>query len=177
VALAGIAAAACGDDPFAVRWAAQPDTVLLFSLARPELNLLSAFDFRNRARLRVEQPGATGRWDAALDTRDGQLVFLPPRVLGVESRAGIVPIDSLTFDEVVAAPADTAVYRTDVAVPIALGVTYVVRTHQTTAGFFGTLCVYYAKLEPLEVDVAAGTLRFVFDGARVCNDRGLVPTA
>lgn len=175
LAAAALAAASCGDDPFRVRWSANPDTVLLYSMARPELNLPSAFEFRNRTRWRVETPEGTGRWDLALDSRNGELVFLPPGALGVESRAGIARFEGMSFADVTEAPADTALYFTEDPVPVGLGTTYAVRTNETVGGFFGTRCVYYAKLEPLEIDVAGGTLRFVFDGARACNNRSLVP--
>jgi hypothetical protein len=35
--------------------------------------------------------------------------------------------------------------------------------------------VFFAKLEPLVLDVAGGTLEFVFDASPVCNDTRLVP--
>ncbi|MGH7481494.1 MAG: hypothetical protein ACRELV_05020, partial [Longimicrobiales bacterium] len=70
-ALAASAMLGC-DDPFDPRWppgTETPDTVELFSLARPEYQgLPSAFDFTPSARRRVvvEQPGETGNWDVAL---------------------------------------------------------------------------------------------------------------
>lgn len=165
---------ACGDDPFKIRWTIQPDTVLLYSLARPELNLLSGFSFINRTPVRIEAPNATGTWDVALDTRDGGLVLLPPGALGVESKARIAALPGAVFDEVIEAPADTLLYTADQAVQISLGTVYVVRTNQYL-GSFGTRCVNYGKLEPLAVDAVLGTLRFVFDASPVCNDRKLIP--
>ena len=173
-ALALAAVAACGDDPFAIRWDADPDTVVLFSLARPELNLVSAYNFHIRLAFRVESATATGNWDVALDTRGNELVLLPPGALGIESRAGIARVDGLSFAGVTEAPSDTAAYSRADPVPVSLGTIYVIRTHQGL-GVFGTRCVYYAKLEPLIIDVAGGTLTFVFDENPVCNDRSLVP--
>ncbi len=166
--------ASCGDDPFKIRWTLQPDTVLLYSLARPELNLLSGFSFINRIPIRIEAPNATGSWDVALDTRDGGLVLLPPGALGVESKARIVALPGAEFDEVLEAPADTALYTADGPVPLSLGTVYVVRTNQYI-GSFGTRCVNYGKMEPLVIDAAQGTLSFVFDASPVCNDRKLIP--
>ena len=77
--------AACGDDPFIFPWLPAPDTVLLYSLARPELNLEAAYNFNDRVRVRVEAATATGTWDVAVDTRGGQIVFLPPGALGISS--------------------------------------------------------------------------------------------
>jgi len=40
-----VTATACDDDPFAFNWTDNPDTVLLYSMARPELGLVSAYSF------------------------------------------------------------------------------------------------------------------------------------
>ncbi len=164
----------CGDDPFAIRWVEAPDTVLLYSLVRPELNLLSAFSFINRTSVRIEAPGATGTWDVAVDTRGGGIVLLPPGALGVDSKAAISPMPGMTFEEVIEAPEDTVLYSRLDAVPMALGTVYVVRTSQYQ-GSFGTRCSNYAKLEPLVIDPVGGTLTFVYDASPVCNDRRLIP--
>ncbi|RMH11548.1 MAG: hypothetical protein D6701_14965, partial [Gemmatimonadetes bacterium] len=60
----------CGADLFNVNWRADPDTALVYSMARPELNLPSAYDLVRRNALRVEAPNSAGRWDFALDTQD-----------------------------------------------------------------------------------------------------------
>jgi hypothetical protein len=82
-----LAATACNDDPFEIRWELQADTVLLYSLARPEMNMDSGFNFRpgTLGPVRIEAATATGTWDIALDTRGGELVLLPPSALGVSS--------------------------------------------------------------------------------------------
>jgi len=165
---------ACGSDPFAIKWVEAPDTVLLYSLARPELNLAAGFNFQARSTIRVEAATATGTWDFALDTRDDQLVFLPPGALGVASKARVTALPGMEFNDVVEAPADTTLYSAVDPVPVQLGTIYVFRTGQSV-GAFRTRCVYYAKLEPLIVDVAGGTLTFVFDGSPVCNNRSLIP--
>lgn len=165
----------CDDDPFKVDWFERADTVRLYSLARPELNLLSAFDFINRYPVRVESPNAAGQWDLAVDTHQESLVFLPAAAVGIpNSRAALAPLRGQTLQEVRRAPSDTTLYVRDRPVPVELGTTYVVRTRQTT-GFYGTLCVYYGKLQPLAVDPAAGTVTFVFDVNPNCNDRNLLP--
>ena len=169
------AALACDDDPFAIPWQVEADTVTLFSLARPELNLPSGFNFSSRQRVRVESPASTGVWDMAVDTRAGSIVLLPPGALGVfTARARIAVLEEASFDEVREAPLDTASYTTSTAVPVSYGNVYVVRTNQRI-GVFGSQCVYYAKLEPLNINVGSGTLSFVFDSNPVCNDPRLVP--
>lgn len=165
---------ACEDDPFAIDWPAAPDTVLLYSLARPELGLESAFNFNARQPVRIEAPTATGNWDLALDTQGDDLVFLPPGAFNINSRARVTALPGLAFDDVLEAPADTTLYSATAPVTVKLNTVYVVRTSQT-AGSFGQPCVYYAKLEPLVIDVEAGTLEFVYDGNPVCNDPRLVP--
>lgn len=179
LALALFGLPACGDDPFALRWRGNPQEVVLHSLARPELNTFSAYSLIDRIPLRVEAPNATGRWDLALDTRGGQLVFVPPGALDVFPPSGgpaprILRIEGVTFEELTEAPGDTTLYSVDEPVPVATGSSYVIRTRQSRDRF-GQLCVFYAKLEPLEVDPSLGTVRFVFDRNPICRDRSLVP--
>jgi hypothetical protein len=169
-----MALSGCGDDPFAFDWVDTPDTVVLYSLARPELNLASGWDFFRGNAIRIEAPNASGSWDVALDTQNGELVLLPPGALGVESRARIAPLSGIQFDDVREAPSDSTAYISRAPVPMALGTTYVIRTDQSV-GAFGTRCVYYARMEPLELDVAGGTMTFREVTNPVCNDRDLVP--
>lgn len=163
----------CGDDPFAIRWTESPDTVLLYSLVRPEQNLFSGFSFINRVPVRIEAPSATGTWDVVVDTRGGEIVLLPPGALGVDSKARITSMQGMTFEEVIEAPEDTLLYTAD-QMPMTLGTVYVVKTSQYQ-GSFGTRCSNYAKLEPLIIDPVGGTLTFVYDASPVCNDRRLIP--
>ena len=164
----------CGDDPFVFPWTSRPDTVLLYSLARPELNLEAAYDFHNKLRIRVEAANATGSWDVALDTREGQLVLLPPGALGITSKASVAVIPGVSFADVLDAPEDTAAYTRSASVPVEMGTVYVVKTAQSP-GIFGTNCSYYAKLEPLVIDVEGGTLTFIVEASPVCNSRRLIP--
>ena len=99
MAMVGLAATltACGSDPFAIKWTSAPDTVLLYSLARPEFNLPSGFNFFGRNAVKVESATATGTWDLALDTKGGELVFLPPGALGVDSRARVTELAGARF--------------------------------------------------------------------------------
>ena len=143
-------------------------------MARPELNLEAAYDFHNERRIRVEAANATGTWDLALDTRDGQLVLLPPGALGITSKAGVAVIPGLDFADVLDAPEDTAAYSKLAPVAVESGTVYVVKTSQSP-GIFGTACSYYAKLEPLVIDVEGGTLTFIVETSPVCNSRRLIP--
>jgi len=166
---------ACDDDPFSFDWADTPDTVLLYSLARPELNLVSAFNFFERRAVQVEAATSTGFWDAAVDTRNGQIVLLPPGAFGIVSEAGIAELAGLTLSDVTEAPSDTTAYVEDGAVPVQLGNVYVVKTNRQANGPFGARCVYYAKVSAINADPAGGTLTFEYVTNPVCNDRDLVP--
>jgi hypothetical protein len=169
-----VGVAACGDDPFAFDWSDAPDTVLIYSMARPELNLVSAYNFLQGVRVQVEAPEATGSWDLAVDTRDGQIVFLPPGALNVAAEAGIAVLEGLSLDDVTRAPSDTLLYVDDAPVPVRQGDVYVIRTNRQR-GSFGRTCVYYAKAEAVDIDPAGGTLTFREVTNPVCNDRDLVP--
>lgn len=170
-----VGAVACGDDPFAFNWSDAPDTVQLYSLARPELNLQSGFSFVPPPSARViEMPNATGSWDVAIDTQGGQLVLLPPGALGITARARVSVLGAVNFDEVVEAPEDTLLYDADQPVPLIDGTVYIVRSNRAI-GSFGTSCVYYAKVEPVTIDVPNGTLKFRYVASPICNSRDLVP--
>jgi predicted RNA-binding protein with TRAM domain len=166
--------AACDDDPFSFNWDPRPDTVLLYSLARPELNLVSAFAFFQRREVRIEAAGSTGEWDAAVDTRDGGIVLLPPGALGVVGAARITTLEGMTLEDVRRAPEDTLVYTADQAVPVEMGNVYVIKTNRS-AGSFGSSCVYYAKMAPVDIDPSGGTLTFQYVTNPVCNSQDLVP--
>ena len=173
-ALVLLAGLACDEtDPFEFQWIANPDTVLLYSLARPELNLYSAADLVNRKVVRVASATGSGEWDIALDTEEGGLVLRTPSSLGIESEAGIAVFPGSAFDDVEEAPEDSAAYAVEDPVDVALGTVYVVRTREVS-GTAGVGCSRYAKLEPLIVDLENQTLTFVYDTNPDCDDRNLV---
>ncbi len=160
-------------DPFDIGWIQSPDTALLYSIARPELNRPSAFDFHLGVARIVESPNSTGLWDVVLDTRDDQLVFLLPADLGIESEARVLELPGQSFDDVAEAPADTTAYSREGPVALALGSVYVVRTH-VGRDQFGFNCMFFGKMEALEINVATGTLLFVHDTNPLCGDRDLI---
>jgi hypothetical protein len=167
--------AGCEDDPFGFQdWESRPDTVFLYSLDRPELNLPSGYNFNRRTLHEVESANSTGQWDVAVGTGAGGLVLIPPRALGVDAGAGIAPLPDETFDAVREAPGDTSAYVTTEPVPVEVGRLYVIRTNQGI-GQFGRRCTWYAKMEPLEADPVLGILRFRLDSNPLCNDRDLIP--
>jgi len=148
--------------------------VLLYSLARPELNLPSGYDFVDRRELEIQQPGATGLWDLLVDTQDGQLVFVPPGALGIDSEVMILPIPDMAFDDLLTAPEDSTLYTRDQPVSIETSSVYVLRTHEGPSRF-GVPCVFWGKIQPTEIDLALETVQFIYDVSILCDDRGLVP--
>lgn len=169
--LAG-AVTGCEDDPFQREWIANVGTAELFSLARPELNLPSGFDFNDRRTIEIERVLREAEWDIVLDTREGELVFLPPRVLNVDSRAAVAAFPGSSFDDVSEAP-DSAGFVFDEPVPVELNTVYVIQTGERIV--FGFPCLFYAKLEPFEVDAEEQTVSFMFDVNPFCDDRNLIP--
>jgi hypothetical protein len=166
---ATLALGACDDEIAEPIWAAAPDTAVLFSLARPELELEPAFNFVDRRVVAIHQPNAATLWDIAVDTRAGQLVLLTPNALGITSRARIAALPGQSFELVEEAPADTLLFTATNPVPMQLTTTYVVRTDARGG------CTFYAKLQPLAIDVPTGRLEFKYDTNPFCNDRRLVP--
>ena len=164
---------ACGDDPFALNWVENPDTVDLYVLSRPETNLLSAFDFHSRIAKRPEAPNTGDQWDLTVDYQDGRFVWLPPGALGIDSDAAVAVLEGHSFESADEAPADTALYTGDEPIPIQLGPVYVIRSRLHQGSF--SACNYYGKIEALETDSIIGTVRFQFDVNPICNSRDLVP--
>lgn len=174
IAAAFVVMVACDDDPFAIRWQIDPDTVRLYALSRPEPNLVSGFDFHPRLAVRIEAPTTGADWDLAVDVRDGQFVWLPPGALGLSSDAGVAILEGESFESATEAPEDTTLYVSDAPIPIVAGQIYVIRTRRHP-GFFGTLCNYYGKIEPLATDFVSGSVYFQFDVSGACNNRDLIP--
>ena len=166
---------ACGENIFDIKWTeANVATARIYSLARPELNLPTAFDFVDRIPVQIHAPGATGSWDLVLDTQNGQLVFLPPGALEITTEVMVLAMPDMAFDDVIEAPEDSTLYTKDQPVAVETSSVYVLRTH-AAPGRFRALCVRYGKLQPLEVVPALGTVVFEYDVSTLCDDRGLVP--
>ena len=78
------------------------------------------------------------------------------------------------YGDVVEAPSDTLLYEGDDPVPVQDGALYVIRTN-VRPGSFGSACSYYAKMQPLVIDVAEGSLLFRYVTSPICNSRELIP--
>ena len=165
----------CGrSDPFLIPWTESPTEKLIFALDRDELNRASAFSVFFETGVVIEDPVAEGNWDFAVERQGDQMVILPARALGVEGTAAVVPLQGTTLTEVREAPRDTLLYISDQPIPVDLTTIYVVRSNERFERGFA--CIYYGKIQPLEVDLEAGTFRFLHDGNPNCNNRSLTRT-
>jgi hypothetical protein len=124
-------------------------------------------------------------WDFVVRIRDGELMLVPAATVGVQgSRAGITRALEETFEGVREAPPQTAFLVDTVtvngsevpvvgAVAMRVGSVYAVRSREVPTGLGFSVCSYFGKLQPLDVDVAAGILRFQIV-ANQCGDPRLV---
>lgn len=166
--------AGCDDDPFAQEWFENRTQTTVYALDHPDEVSPTAWDLLPRQGRRIEDPRTEDDWDFAVDVDGGTMYLLPPRALGVSSRVGIHRVPDVEWDDVREAPADTAAYVTREPVEVGEDDIYVVRTREQTDQF-GRRCIFYAKVQPEEVDTDRLRLRFTFDVNPGCNDRNLVP--
>ncbi|MGH7506984.1 MAG: hypothetical protein ACRELX_15110, partial [Longimicrobiales bacterium] len=84
---------ACDDGFGPQNWDATPDTVVVFSISRPELlGKPSGFDMTRLEPVTIESPLGGVNWDFALAEQDGEFVMLPASSIeGLGSRAAIAP--------------------------------------------------------------------------------------
>jgi hypothetical protein len=151
--------------------------VTIFSLSRADLiDLPSAYDFVNHSALRVESAASAGRWDLALRHENGALALVTAAGFPgqTSSRAAIAPITNSSFDELAEAPSDTTHYTAGPVV-VQPGQVFAVRTRRADCAI--SLSVRFAKMQVLEVDAAAGSVKFVAITNPFCNDRELIPPA
>jgi len=103
----------------------------------------------------------------------GEHVFLPRAALGIDTATAAKPgfqLRSESFEAITVAPSNG--YITDVAVPIAVGQRYVVRSRITCAGLG---VPKYAKLEILAFDEATRIVSFRIMTNDNCGFRSLEP--
>ncbi|MEX1184208.1 MAG: hypothetical protein WEF86_13330 [Gemmatimonadota bacterium] len=167
---------ACDDGFGPGSWIAAPDTVVLYSASRAEyLGLGSALDIVRQpvGAVKIETAGQTGNWDAALIEVDGALWLAPAASFeGLASRARIAVLANVSWDELEQAPRDTTLYTAE-PVLVQANTVYVVRSRRASCGL--SQGYRYAKLDPIEVDVDAGTFSFEVIRNPYCDDRSFVP--
>ena len=166
--------AGCDDDPFAQDWNENRTEGTVYALGHPDDVPATAWDLLFREGARLDNPDTEGDWDFAVDEEGGNMYLLPPRALGLPSRVGIHRVPDVEWEDVTRAPSDTADYVTREPVELEENDIYVFRTRQQTDEL-GRTCVFYGKVEPLNVDPELMRFRFSFDVNPVCNSRNLVP--
>jgi hypothetical protein len=162
------------DDPYYIDWSQGTDTVDLYSIQNPRPALYNGFDFVNLSPVAIESLDATGNWDVAVGGDATGITLLPTGALAVETTSGVKKVSG-TLDDVVRAPRDSTEYERLAAVPLELGATYIIRTRKHSDAYGETTCIYYAKMEPIVIDLVALRVRFVYGANRNCGDTSLEP--
>ena len=165
------------EEPFGVvDWTDDPVHVTLYSASREAyVGRPSVFDLASLPPRALPVEGEVGAfaWDFVLIDYQGGLALAPASTVdGIESRAGIATMSGSAFDKVVRAPGDSAAYSRQ-PVKLQTGVVYVLRSRPTTCTI--TTGVIYAKIEPVQLDVANGIFEFKYVDNPNCGDRSLVP--
>jgi hypothetical protein len=123
-----------------------------------------------------EEISDAGEWDLALRLVGGELQFVPAGSIGIldpggRSRAGITqPLTGRSFESVTQAP-NQGSFVTDRGVPVRVGEVYAARSRLTLC--LSSAVEQYAKLQPLEVDLAAQRVRFRIQTNSRCADQRL----
>lgn len=171
--------AAC-DDPFGPRnWDATPDTAQIWSASRAELiGRPAGFDFTLNPpqAVLIEAPGAVRNWDVVLLDHEGGLALAPSSYfLGASAaRTAISPRGVQPLEAVTVAPRDSVEY-TRLPVPLRVGELYVIRSRVQVCVDGFSSGIRYAKITPVEIDVAEGRVRFAHVRNPYCDDRALIP--
>jgi hypothetical protein len=122
-----------------------------------------------------ERPRDALEWDFVVRVQNGQLVLIPGRGIGSESRAALTPaLTGETFTGLREAPI-ARTFSMETPVPMVVGQVYAARSREFVGGLLGGVCFQYAKMQPLEVDVASGRLRVQIVTNERCADPRLVP--
>jgi hypothetical protein len=175
LAAAVLLTTACSD-PFASQpWDGTPTEATLYSASRDSyVGLPSAFDLAAsppRA-VAIESETGAGSWDVVLiDNGSGLAIESAATFEGVRSKSRIAVITNTAFDKVTTAPKDTTSYSAG-PVQLTMNAVYVIKSRVATCAL--TQGPIYAKLQPLEIDVAKGVFRFSYVDNPNCNDRSLI---
>lgn len=159
------------DDPFGAFLSDVPLTpseVTLFDFVTGRLEDPPAFDLVFQRLVRVDQ---TRNWDFLFQITDGVPAFAPfSAATDSVTDAGLLQT-SLSFEGVLEAP-ETG-YTISDPVPVQVGDVLIGRSRADPTQFLA--CSRYAKLEIIELDLAAGTITFRFLGNPNCGDTVLEP--
>jgi hypothetical protein len=122
-----------------------------------------------------EESADAEQWDFTVRLVAGQIQLVPAGAIGLSGaavRAGLTESQTgKSFDDIKQAPASSN-FITDHGVVMRVGEVYVARSRLAVCGF--STIEQYAKLQPLEVDVAAQRLRLRVATSTRCGDQRLV---
>jgi hypothetical protein len=120
-----------------------------------------------------ERPSDALEWDFLVRVRNGEIVLVPGRAIGLDSRAALTPpLIGETLESLREAPAQRT-FVMDSAIVMRVGQVYAARSREA----FGFVCPgpQFSKFEAVEVDPAAGRLRLMIVTNERCGDPRLVP--
>jgi len=150
----------------------QLDTaVTIWSLRTGPLNQPTAYSLEIRRGIRIWDGGVGFDFAYSTDTL-GRSLALPRQVLGLATGATVNPglkPSALTFDQMT--KADLNGYITNDTVELHVGDRYFVRTNTNACPALGV--PIYGKIEILDIDTAAATLKFRAIADQNCGYRGL----
>ncbi|HEX9108674.1 MAG TPA: hypothetical protein VF832_15625 [Longimicrobiales bacterium] len=173
--IAALAVAACNDNLGPLQWSDVPDTVTLYSASRAALTgQVSSFDFTAPRPVILESSGTGQSFDVVLTDQNGAFSLLPSgALLGQTNRAGIAAVSADSLKGIRKAVTDTGAYQQKLPVPVRPGSFLIVRSRRVSCVL--TTGSYYAKLQVISVDPAAGTMKFAFVRNPSCGDQTLIP--
>lgn len=163
---------ACEDDSFLAELVLTPDTA---TIGLPGSAQGSAIDIvRATAGARLvrfpERIEDAEQWDVALRRTPTGLVLRPFDPVGSQLRGSGLAVASGSFETIDEAPRGDASYSNE-DLPLTAGGVYFIRSRQFNST--GIVCVKYAKLRAVDLNVAAGTARFAIVINEGCDDERL----
>lgn len=164
------------DDPFSTDSIVSQDSLSLAAPSSAGNDLVpSALDMTSNPPNATRWPDRladANAWDLGVRQRNGQLVLLPVPATPVRLGAGLRVAEDQNFERVSRAPRSRNEYG-DTAMVLQVGRVYQARSRQYAD--FGVVCVRYAKLVPVEIDQAQGTVSLRISTEALCNDPRLNP--
>ncbi len=123
-----------------------------------------------------ERPGQSEEWDVTVRLQNGTFSLLPRGAVGLESLRTAVTdaITGTTFEALDEAPSSSR-FNTGRGVVLSVGSVYVVRSRAYRPRGAGVTCWQFAKVQPLALNAAAGTVRLVVATSAGCQDTRLAP--
>lgn len=173
--LAGIAG--CDSTDYTIHPLLVTDTVFVAVPSPQNAGLPTALDIASEGAFVIgggrypERARDALNWDFAVRAGQGTVNLVPARALGIELRSAITPpIVGVSFPDLREAPGQAS-FVGDSAISMQVGNVHVARSRDLG----GSGCVQFAKLQPLEVDTQAGTVRLQVTTNERCGDPRLVP--